>query len=670
MKMFAKSALLALLVSIALLGALVSCSGGDDTTAQGTDTKLPESTDAINYETVIAKKMAGIRPFSVRSSDPRIATANIPANRNSIAIVAYNPGTADLTVSDCFGFEAVLRVTVADDGKGTVTYELVSHQMDDFFEVQTDGGVSVNNNVDVTAKVQEIIDAAAPGDTIYFYPGRYRISTLVMREGVNLRLATTMTDATAGYTEEIAEDFKSGFDIAVMEKTLFLNNDRGNRGAEGADNFSIIGGALLSRAFIFSCADNVSIENLIVKDTPEAHAFQITGCTGFTLRNCLIAGYDCKGYFPKEVLQIEHSHPGATGDAANAPLTFKNGEFYVNESIAIEDCYFGPSDTLGAPLIAIGHHGYVGRAEITGFSVKNNVFDRCLHSAIRYTNLVNTEIVGNSFIASPEAPTIDASGANRPAFIVIYDAGASMSAYKSVVNGTTVTVPTYQSGTHDMLISDNVFTIEGGSDKRILDAQMATNRIGAKFVSGIYVAESFDSVPRGFSGYVDSLNALVDLSFVNNTVNINGQPTYNNQFFNSAASVGMIIENNTLNFADGVSFSSEYNGLSGFNVRRNLEGSEATARYIDMKSSQKYVSVCDADGAELFRVKASATATLTLNVEGGGRVDTHCENGIVQVILSADEGCSFDGWYIGGSAQSSDMTIASDTLLIARFTGK
>ena len=205
MKMFAKSALLALLVSIALLGALVSCSGGDDTTAQGTDTKLPESTDAINYETVIAKKMAGIRPFSVRSSDPRIATANIPANRNSIAIVAYNPGTADLTVSDCFGFEAVLRVTVADDGKGTVTYELVSHQMDDFFEVQTDGGVSVNNNVDVTAKVQEIIDAAAPGDTVYFYPGRYRISTLVMREGVNLRLATTMTDATAGYTEEIAE---------------------------------------------------------------------------------------------------------------------------------------------------------------------------------------------------------------------------------------------------------------------------------------------------------------------------------------------------------------------------------------------------------------------------------------------------------------------------------
>lgn len=670
--MFGKKSVRLLILSFVILTltsllCLSSC-GGEDSTTDTPTTALPENMEAMNYETVYKSKLDGLMPFKVESSDPWVAGANIMSKRNGISVVAYHSGEADLTVYDCFGFAAKLHVTVADDY--SIKYNVVSTQMADFYEVQTDGGVSVNANVDVTEKVQAIIDAANPGDTVYFYPGKYKIKELILREGITIKLATTMTDATKGYTDELASQFNSGSDIAVLDGTLVMNNDRRQPGAEGGDNISVIGGALLSRAFVFACADNVRFENLIVKDITESHAYQLTGCTNVTLDNVLFAGYTYKSAFPKEVLQIEHSHPGATGSAESAPLTFKNGEFYRNENIVLDGCYFGKSDKMDPPVIAIGHHGYSGYATITGFVVKNSVFDGCKHSAIRYTNIVDVEITGNRFISSAKYPTVNATGANRPAFIVLWDAGSSLNTFKSVSTGQTVSVPIYQSGSHNINISNNVFDIEGGSDKRILEAATANSRIGAKYAQNIYVAEKFDSRPTKFSGYLDSASVIGNLTFANNTINITGQPTYSNQFFTASNTVGIKIENNTLNLADGVTLSTSSDGNVGFNIRGHKTGAEALSRYIEMVASSSYVSVRDSAGSELFKIKSSAAALLTLASDGNGSITTHCEGGNVIVTVTPNEGYEFDGWYNGDAKQSGDMSISAASTVTAKFRSK
>ena len=656
------------IVSVAMLS--TSCNGGDDETTTTPVTELPEHMDAVNYESVTSKKMGGLRPFSVVSDDPWVASANVPHNHNSIAIVAYHSGTATLTVSDCFGFEAKVRVTVADDDMHTITYEVLSHQMDDFYEVQTDGGVAADGVTDVTEKLQGIIDAAAPGDTIYFYPGNYKITWLVMRDDVHLNLATTMTDATLGYNAEIKSDYESGYNIAILSSGHIMNNERGERGAEGASNFSITGGAF-SGYFIFTCADNVQISNVIVKDLTDAHSFQITGCTNVTIKNCMFAGYTFKTAFPREVIQIEQSHPGATGDASNAPLTFQAGEFHVNENIAIEGCYFGKSDNMDPPVIAIGHHGYVGMPTVTGFTIKGNVFDGCKHSAIRYTNIINTEITDNKFVAYSEYKTIQADGATRPAFIIIYDAGANMTTYKSSVTGSTVTIPTYQSGTHNLLISRNTFDIEAGSDKRVFDAIMSNTQLGAAYVSGIYTAESFDSLPRAFSGYVDRSNTLSNMTFSDNVINIAGQPTYQNMFFNSQYTHDVKVENNTVNLEGGASFSTATDGMEGFSIKTNVTGEAALRRVITLgKTTKSRVVLCGAEGEELFGITGSAPAQLTVTSDGNGRVSTHCDGGNVYVSVEASEGYAFVGWKNGSSDVKGDLSIGSTTTITAVFAAK
>lgn len=644
----------------------VSCGDGEVTDTP--TTQLPEKMDAMNYETVYKSKLEGLVPYSVKSSDPWVAGANILPKRNGVSVIAYHAGETDLTVSDCFGFEAKIHVTVAEDY--AITYKVLSTQMGDFFEVQTDGGIPANSGTDISADLQKIIDAANPGDTIYFYPGIYKISWLTMREGVHLKLATTLTDAKVGYTDEVREDYESGTDIALLAGGHIMNNERGERGAEGASNFSITGGAFPGY-FIFTAADNIQVSNVIVKDLTDAHSFQITGCTNVTIENCMFAGYTFKTAFPREVVQIEQSHPGATGAAENAPLTFQNGELYLNENIAVKNCYFGKSDKMDPPVIAVGHHGATGYATVTGFDITGNVFDGCKYAAIRYTNIVDVNITDNEFIARAEYQTINADGASRPSFIVFYNAGAGMTTYKSVVNGVTVTLPTYQTGFHNIKIENNTFDIEEGSDKRIFEATMETNRIGAKYVSNIMVADSFDARPTRFSGYVDYLNTLENVTFSNNTINIAGQPTYNNQFFLAMSVVNLKVENNTMNFSDGVSFTSTSDGLQGFNIKINATGAAAYNRYIEMTKSSSSVLLCNAAGEELFKVNASAgNPLLTLASDGNGSIITRCEGGNVIVTVTPNEGYELDGWYNGDAKQSGDASISSTTTITAKFVAK
>ena len=365
---------------------------------------------------------------------------------------------------------------------------------------------------------------------------------------------------------------------------------------------------------------------------------------------------------------------GVTGGAngtVNCPECGGDPSFLVGcEECGGEGAVRGTLWALLPPVIAIGHHGHSGYATVTGFEISGNVFDSPKFAAIRYTNIRDVEITNNKFIATEEYKTVDADGANRPALIVFYNAGASMSTYKSTVNGTTVTIPTYQSGLHNIKIENNTFDIEGGTDKRLLEVNMEYNRVGAAYVSNIMIADTFDARPTRFSGYVEKANTLSDISFSGNTINITGQPTYSNQFFSAMNTSGFVIENNTVNIADGVNFTSASDGMTGFNVKLNRTGADAYSRFVEMVKSNSHVSVCDADGNEIFKVTASANALLELASDGNGSIELSFEGGNVIATVTPKEGYTFDGWYNGDAKATGDASIGGNTVFTAKFAAK
>jgi len=314
---------------------------GTGTETLGTDQPDIDKTDAVRKRIRVLK--LGLRPAKIESTDPSVAEGEITSDY--LTLNGYRTGSATLNLTDYFGFTASISVTV-DKEKDSIEYK-VNECKDDFIEVGIDFGATGNSTTDDTAAFQKAIDAAKPGDTVYVYPGRYRVSLLVMREGVTLKLYTTMTNAKQGFSEEVKKAFDTN-EIAILSGTRILNVENGTAGRKGCGNFSIIGGGfdtnLTNRStLIFGSAKNVTLENVVFKDIMDNHVIQITGTSDITVKNCIFAGFLCGDNFTREVIQVEPSTPGATG----GPIAYGEGEFTYPKNVTITGCYFGKSDEAG-----------------------------------------------------------------------------------------------------------------------------------------------------------------------------------------------------------------------------------------------------------------------------------------------------------------------------------
>lgn len=575
----------------------------------------------------------GLRATSVESSDPVVARGS--SSRDYLTVDGYSAGSAILTLTDCFGFSAKVKVTVNVEKK-KIDWEVSESDKDKFVEVCMDFGAQ-GGSADDTNAFQRALDAAKPGDTVYVYPGRYNVSLLAMREGVTLRMHTTMTDATKGFTDQIASDFKSG-KITVLSGTRILNNDNKQPGVKGCSNFSIIGGAidenLTDRStLIFGCAKNVTLENVIFKDIKNNHIIQVTGSSDMEIKNCMFAGFTCGETFTREVVQVEPSTPGATG----GPLTFGEGEFNCPKNITISHCYFGKSDESGAPLIAIGHHSRVGEANVTNFRIVNNVFDECLHAAIRYNNIVNTEISGNTFISSAAYKNATQyADAKEPSLIQLYHQNGNTS-YK-LSDGTTVVRASAveQAGIHGIKIENNTFILEEGSDKKILRCVMGGGMPGATYISNQKRQDTYQGDVYTLNGYRVNQNYASDLSFCNNTVQIKGQPAYKSRYISLEGVYGITFENNKFEIADGISF---LDGSAGFGAGQVVRSAAETFVVQCAKSDRTVTLVC---GDQSVRFVPSGTGTLTLNPGAGGSVTAETDRaGNLTVTVVPDGGYRF-----------------------------
>lgn len=601
---------------------------------------------------------AGLRPFTVTSSDRLVAEGE--PSKFSTYIYGYADGTATLSFTDCFGHTASCDVTVRG---GEIT--LTPHPpAEDFIEVTLDYKANGYDIADDTAAIQKALDDARPGDTVYLYPGTYMTGRLVMREGVTLEMYTTMTDATDGFTDELAHRITRG-EITVLSGAKIMNNAYNQPGAEGCSGFTIRGGAITPAAgsLIFTCADGVLLENVILKESGNSHTLQLSGCTNTTLRNCLFAGYKMGTVFTREVVQIEPTRPNAIGEPPNAPLTFEEGEFHYCENIEIDHCYFGKSDQNGAPLIAIGHHGQHGDANVTGLRITDCVFDEMLFAGIRFSNLVDVEITGNTFISTAAYPNVKHEQTINPACIIIYSA-SSATTYTSVVTGQTITHADTreQSGTHHLRIENNTFRLGEGTDKRILHITGTAYTPGLFYHAGTLRQTAYNTTPYRFYGYSVCTNSIDNVRFAGNTITFAGQPTYRDYFFYTLRVDRLTVEHNTIEAPADVSFSADNREIPGVRIL----GRESDGGTIATGPKGNILVESPGDGITL---KATQALTVKVKAAEGGCLlfsDDSAGNGIITPV--PDDGFTFDGLYApDGSRITGSYSITAAVTLTARF---
>lgn len=443
----------------------------------------------------------------------------------------YNPGVATITGSDCFGNQAAFRLTVNTD----FTYEIkiTKFPSANFREVnQFRFDINGNRRSDHDM-IQAAIDAAnadykrtGTRQTVAVYPGTYSVNQLTIKAGVILDMYTTMDKATTGFSATLAEDIQKNR-VAILKGGRILNAPYQTSGYEGEDNFTIRGGVLDMDGkgtcfLILGCADNVTVENVVFKDISNNHAVQLTACTNTTIKNCMFAGFKLGNTFTREVVQVEHASAGSTGSTSNGnipPLTFDDNDPRFSKNVSIEGCYFGKSDEYGAPWMAIGHHSGSNtkkQANVTTFTIKNNVFDDCIYAAIRYNSINGMTISGNKFITtasnnhsvySSKITEGVPSGNNVPAMIIFYHRNA-----------------TWDTGMQNVLIENNTFDMGTGVDRRV-----------------VYFASS--------TSYNESI------TMQNNTINFAGKPTYSDYHVRLTGVKTLTYKSNTVNKPASVTFS-------------------------------------------------------------------------------------------------------------------
>ncbi len=677
--------ILTLILSLTLAFSACTPADSEETTAGTFEeiTTTPETEKVINTEpkqtALVANPSWGYAAHSLKVLDETIVTAELEKGTGNVMLTSYNPGETEVYVLDCFEHKAVIKVKVADDEECSITYEANPCE-EEFINAARYGinpGGSPNNLPDQSSRLQSLIDSTwrKGGGTIFLYPGFYNIKVISMRDGVTLKMYSGFTDAREGYTDELAEKVKKG-EVTVLILSRILNTNFNDYGRNGCSNFTISGGVIDNchdeqSTLLFGLSKGIVIENVIFKDIKNNHVIQVTGCQDVTIRNCMFAGFEWGGTFTREVIQIEQSHPGAhSGNHAGAPVRFDYGELYGCDNVTIDSCYFGPSDELPGPHIAIGHHGTAHEPICDGFKITNNVFENCTYAAIRFANIVDVEITGNKFIA--EENTNKFCENTDPAFIILYPNTSNVT-YNNIVNGQKVTkaIPEEQSGSHNLNISNNEFTVAKGSDKRIIIVTGTSITPGVIHKAGVLRQDTYDSKPYALTGYFKSTNYISNLNFSDNKVTYLGQPILKDAIFKFTTVYGLTFENNQIEL-NGCSFKTNTDGVPGLYTSSCKTGEAARTFTVESKAVKNYVSICHPDGSTAKLIFTVADTHKIIAGEGG-RIELSADNkGNVYFEVIPDEGYTFSGWTTdsGDFKETGNVSVSSKITLRANFSKK
>lgn len=670
------SRIMFLVCALLLVFALCSCQPEqtpDETTVEESTADLSA---ILGVEHVVSQKELGCTPFSAVPADAGVVEAKV--FDRELILTGQGVGSTSVTVTNTYGEE--FEVSVVCDAVNGISVSGAYAPDEKSVDVRDFGAGSADN---ATAAIQKAIDSLPDGGTVYIPRGTYTISQIQLKEGVSLKLEGMLKDYTQSYTQAGVQRAVARGDFAVLRTDgsgdMFINHKNHDYGRNGCSNFSITGGMLdmkgKVRCFIWCCADNVLLKNVVLKDCPNNHAIQVTGSTNVRILDCMFAGYNyTTNNTTAEVIQIEQTHPGAIGGGDNPASKFAVGEYYSCSNVEISGCYFGRSDTYDAPTYAIGHHGQVHKSAVTGLKITGCVFDSCRCSAIRYPAYSDVLISGNRFISDRANSVSDDA---VPYQISLYLKDSDISIKTTNASGASVTAYYARKyaciGSIGTVIENNVFEFSG-----------ATKMRGAvKAVSNLYDSDvMYDTSTAFINWYTDTpaiqrgfklvQNRIEDLTVRGNKIIVDDKFTGSGRFFEMRYVKGLLCEDNTV---EGKSYnvSSVVDGVS-------IEYAQAVGCTSMAQYQRKYtvsaIRTCPVDillggeGGMTLRCMSTSAKRLTLLSDGGRLLLSVNDDGSLSVTPVPDEGKTFAGYEVtsGTLTQNGNRSEFSDNVTVtAKF---
>lgn len=654
-----KKLILLVLCAVMCISPLASCGGDDVTTAKPEETtaydydKIPEVIEPHEEKTVTADELGYTAAVLSGTTKYWVADAKVDEN-GGVIITSYNPGETVITVKNKYSEKVEITVTVGlDYSIEAVNFE--KFEMPEKYVYASDYGMkpSVADNA---SALQAAINALPDGGTVYIPKGVYYSTIVELKENITLRLEGALPEYNTKFTSALAGDIIAGkfACIKAIKGDMFINHEPHGFGKLGADNIAIYGGVLdmmgKSRCFIWCCGDNLTLENVIMKDCLGDHAIQITGSTNVTIRDCMFAGYAGRAASSAgggETIQIEQAHSGAIGGAWDVTNSkFYDNEYYYSGDVLIENCYFGPSINYGSHATPIGHHGQAARCSATGVRILGCTFENPLVSAIRPYSWTNVEIANNTFISNT-ANSIDPE--KRYMIDMIFTIGAV-----NLPTGVSLAVPEERGGCQNYDIHDNTFEISGGSQMYgIIQANSFGNiACDAKAYVKLRETDYYKDPAHLFTGYkmVTSVNS--DITFRDNEITIDKDLS---SIYRFSATKGLKFENNTINSDNQFVTSKigEEEVYGGKLVACTTQDSRARTFVVSALSSNTTVPITATTGdgdIEMFCTASSKTTTynITFSASEGGTIGRSAtDDGQLYVEPIAEDGYVFDGYYVG-----------------------
>lgn len=303
--------------------------------------------------------------------------------------------------------------------------------------------VDLTNATDVSAQLQEAIDALPEDGTLYLQDGIYPIATnLVFKSNMTLKLS----------------------DNAILQNqnpeqnpTMAFNHPLKHNKAEGASNITIEGGVWDMNGQVdangnpinlpdlesingmgFGYASNVTIRNVIFRDCYNGHVFQFAAMDQVLVENCRFEGqaFKGRGNTTRELVQIE------PGSLKGYPYTLVQDK-KPTTNVTIRSCYFGGSEASPQYMAAIGTHSQQAGVKCSDILIEDCTFDNAAFAAIRFMAYDRMTIRNSTFIVKDTAVA-----ENLDRYGILADT------YGSMID------PKGADGTTELTIEGNTFTIE------------------------------------------------------------------------------------------------------------------------------------------------------------------------------------------------------------------
>lgn len=298
----------------------------------------------------------------------------------------------------------------------------------------SDYGAVGDGVTDDTSALQDALDAAE-GATLYFDATTYVIGdVLTVRQGTTLRGRGATLIRKAGYDRELLGNWQHGatWDWADGDTTTTGYNGNGNITVEGI-TFDGNAATVPANMVSFVHCENIAIRDCVFLDCTADHHLEINSSRHVVVSNCQFLGFlpDPLISVRKEAIQIDRAHPTlGMGGARDGTMS---------ADVTIAGCYFGASDSLGAPNIAVGTHQEAPAGSVyENIRVLNCVGKELKHAGTRWVNTQGLRVIGNEFSVV------------RRSTPVAYNETDAM------LYGFACTVST------DVLVADNRFVVESG----------------------------------------------------------------------------------------------------------------------------------------------------------------------------------------------------------------